>query len=449
MDIETLKSCIGVLAKNIYFCGANENDQNLTIYAKDEKTRIQLSYLLRDQGKINPEFRTIKIETTRSLKLKKTRCLEEIIARVPHQRIYFDPTATIERSCILVSIARDARQLLGSVLKGCYFNSERRNLHFLVKSNSSTLDLAAVKNELEPIIMNNTQRLSQPFYYSITISLEKPQGEVIAIDKASIDDRFQDFMKGFMRKLKLPLLLVSATSSLGMMTAAKAEDGAIPAVSKVNGWVGIATNYFKNNLHKGWGGNVEGGIAAPVGPNLGAQLHTYDGWAGPASVGSVDGYVFWRCPTQGLFGPHVLYTKSNSFHHTLYGLHGEGYVDNWTLVIEGGGASRSNHKNGYYGEALIHWYAQPDWRLYVGAISLGGDVTGQVGTEYQFGLSCLPGLSVFADAGTGAHNLSYGFLGLRYYFGDAKPLMCRQREDMVLPTIDPIDPRHEPRISHI
>lgn len=456
MDIGLLKSCIGSLAKNIYFCGANENDQSLTLYTKDAKTRSQLIDLFHNKMKDDRSFGLIKVKTTRSLKLNRTRSLEEILTRVPHQAIYFDPTATIERSKILVCIAKQARQLLGPLLKGCYFNGERRNICFLVKAHNTAeaLDLAAVQKQLEPIILANTLRLSQPFYYTITISTQKPHGAVIAIDKASVvEGNIKGLMKDLINKLKWPLLVASATSTLGM-TAAKANETTLPAVSNVNGWLGAAGDYLHNQAGSGAGAIGEGGIAAPIGHAFGAQAHAFDGAAGGANLLSVDGYVFWRDPAQGLLGPHVMYTKSGSFHDTLYGLHGEYYLDNWTLTGEAGGASINNrgNKNGGYGEAIVNWYAKADWRLYVGSIILDGDVTGQVGTEYQFGLSSLPGLAIFADAGVGAHNLDYGFLGLRYYFGDvcdpAKSLKRRQREDMVLPTLDPIA-KNRPAISHI
>src|SRR5689334_14214092 len=123
MDIGTLKSCIGDLAKNVYFCGANENDHGPSLYVKDAKTHSLLSKLFRKKMKDDASFELIKLNTTASLKLNRTRSLEEIVARVPHHKIYLDPTATIERSSILVSIAKQARQLLGPALKGCYFNS--------------------------------------------------------------------------------------------------------------------------------------------------------------------------------------------------------------------------------------------------------------------------------------------------------------------------------------
>lgn len=452
MDREMLKNCIGSLAENVYFCGSDKDGLNATVFVKDEKTRSKLIKFMHQKEKTDAEFRSIKIKTTRSLKLKKTRSLEEILTRVPHQVIHFDPTATIERASILVSIAKEARQLLGPLLKGCYFNSNKRNVYFLVEPNNSTevLDLPAVQKQLEPIIMLNTQRLSHPFYYSITISSQKPQGSVIAVDKASVvDESLIGLMKGCLSKLKWSLLLVSG---LGMTSAATAENGTLPAVSNVNAWLGGAGAYLHNQNTSGVGGIVEGGVAVPLTHALGAQLHTYDGLVGSATLLSIDGYVFWRDPAKALFGPHLLYTKSNSFHHALYGLHGEGYLNSLTLALEGGYATRSNRTGAGYGEAILHWYAQPDWRLYAGAITVNRDVTGAVGTEYQFGLNSLPGLAIFADAGAGSHNLEYGYLGLRYYFGDVndpnKSLIRRQREDMVLPTLDPIDPiRHS--ISHI
>ncbi|EKD69860.1 MAG: hypothetical protein ACD_46C00712G0006 [uncultured bacterium] len=459
MDIGALKDCIGGLAKNVYFCGANENDQAPTVYARDANTRVQLNKLFRKKMIDNPEFGLIKIQTTRSLKLKQTRSLEEILTRVPHHSIYFDPTATIERAKILVCIAKQARQLLGSVLKGCYFNSDKRNIYFLVKANSTeALDLTVVRALLEPIILGNTQRLSHPFYYTITISLQKPLGSMVAVDKTSIVERnVKRIMKSLVNKLKWPLLVASATSSLGM-TAAKAalptvanqanttsNVTSLPAVSKLNGWGGAAGDYLHNQRYSGLGALAEGGVAVPLTYQSGAQLHAVAG----TNLQSIDGYIFWRNPAQGLLGPHVMYTKSSDFHDTLYGLHGESYLNSWTLTAEAGGASITNgHGSGnYYAEAIVNWYAQPDWRIYAGGIVLEGNGTGQVGTEYQLGLNSLPGLAVFADAGVGAHDLNFGFLGLRYYFGDCKSLVRRQREDMVLPTLNPI--ARAPSISHM
>ncbi len=458
MDIAMLKSCIGGLAKNIYFCGANENDSGPTLYARDKQTRLQLTELFRKKMIDDPSFGFIKIETTDSLKLKRTRSLEEILTRVPHQTIYFDPTATIERANILVCIAKQARQLLGTTLKGCYFNSEKRNIFFLIasKESSNTPDLSAIRQLLEPIILSNTQRLSCPFYYTITISVQKPQGTVVAVDKASVVEGYvKGLMKTLVNKFKWPFLLASAASSFGMAHAETSEvNGTLPAVSNPNGWIGGAGDYLHNQVNSGAGGIVEGGLALPIGHSFGTQIHAFDGSAGRANLQSVDGYVFWRDPAKGLLGPHVMYTKSGNFHDTLYGLHGEFYLYNWTLTGEGGGANISDNgrTNSYYAEAIVNWYAQPDWRLYAGAIVLDGNATGQIGTEYQLGLSSLPGLTIFADAGAGAHDLSYGFLGLRYYFGDVsnpcKTLMRRQREDMVIPTLDPVA-KSKPHFSHM
>jgi len=59
---------------------------------------------------------------------------------------------------------------------------------------------------------------------------------------------------------------------------------------------------------------------------------------------------------------------------------------------------------------MVNWYPLPDWRMYLGGILLDSDYSGgQIGTEYRFGLSSLPGLSIFADAGVGSHDVNYDF----------------------------------------
>lgn len=221
---------------------------------------------------------------------------------------------------------------------------------------------------------------------------------------------------------------------------AKTTEKPLPAVAGLNMWGGAAGDYLHNQRTSGLGAMMEGGITAPMTFHFGWQIHALAG----TNLQSIDGFMFWRDPTKGMFGPHLLYTKSGDFHDDLYGLHGELYSDTFTLVAEGGGTVITNghHSNNVYYEAIIDWYALPDWKLYIGGI-VAGDGTVQVGTEYAFGTKSLPGLSLFFDAGIGGHNLNYGFLGLHYYFGNAcnncKSLINRQREDMIPSTLNPIN----------
>lgn len=446
IDAIALKECLGALAKDVYYCGANSSDQAPVVYVKDSQSRVEIEKILSKRAAYVPDFAFIEVKTTSSLALEKTRSFEEILSRVPHQTIIFDPTATIERAVIMVAIAKQARQLLGAQLKGCYFNSERRNIHFTIQAKSSkhAIQFASIRAQLEPIILSNTQKLSKPFYYSITVSAQHPAGKVVAVDKASVVRKnVKGLLRKMVNKLKWPLLVASASSGLGMGVANASDANSLPAVGNVNGWVGAAGGFAHNSINhgnNGSGGFVEGGLSLPLTHDFAAQLHAFDGGIAHNNIQGMDGYVFWRNPAKGLLGGHVTYTNADHIYQTLYGLHGEDYWNNLTFVGEAGGMHENQNGGSYYAEAIVHWYAQPNLDLNIGGVIVQGDGAGQIGAEYQLGLASLPGLSIFADAGVGAHSLNYGFLGLRYYFGDpcdpGKSLERRHREDMVPPTLD-------------
>jgi hypothetical protein len=435
METAALRACLSTFTKKVFFCGLDSEDHRPIVYASDTSARLELSRIFDQKAKEDPSFAQIKIKTTRSLQLEKTRSLEEMLACMPHGHIIFDPTATVERARALVKINKQARKLVGPTLLGCYFNSEKRNIHFLVRKQSAhTPALTAIKDLVEPILLENTQQLSKPFSYSITLSTEKPRGKVIAVDHASvIKSNVKQLLKTVFNKLKWPLLIASASSGLGMTSAVNAS---LPAVSETNGWLGISAGDFHNQRNSGGGIGGEGVIDQPLGHFLGAQARSYYGSIAHNSVVEIDGYVFWRDPDQGLIGPHVMYTETDNMYQTLYGAHGEAYLNNITVIGEGGGAHQNTRDWSGYGEAIVHWYIKPDWKIHAGYLRLNSSNAGQVGTEYQLGLSSLPGLSVFADVGAGTGDMRYGFLGLRYYFGETKSLMRRHREDNIPPTLD-------------
>lgn len=433
METAALKELLSGYAKKVFFCGIPEQGSCPVIYASDAKTCSHLSNVFSDKAKTAPYYAGIKVKKTSSLRLEKTRSLEDMLERLPHHEILFDPTATIERAKILVCIAKQTRQL-GAIIKGCYFNSEKRNVHFHINKAAQSVDLTAIRDLIEPILLHNTQRLSIPFSYSITLSFQKPQGKVIAIDKASIiKGSIMSAVKSSFKKLKWPLLVASASSTLGMTGTANAS---LPAVSETNGWLGLMAGGFHNQKQGGAGVVGDATLATPLGHYFGAQGHVDYGSIAHNSIVSVDGYLFWRDPALGLLGPHVTYTSTDNVYTTLYGGHAEAYVENVTLSGEGGGAHQNIRNWSGYGEATVRWYAKPDWQIYAGYSRLEGDNGGELGTEYQLGLSSLPGLSVFADLGDGSHSLRYAFLGLRYYFGENKSLIRRHREDNVLPSLD-------------
>ena len=214
----------------------------------------------------------------------------------------------------------------------------------------------------------------------------------------------------------------------------------VRAVSYVNGWVGASVGGLSVN-HSG--GSIllgKAGITFPLGDLFGLQVDLFDGTVVHQNLQAADSYLFWRSPAQGFVSAHVKYQESNHVYETLYGLRGDAFIDNWTLTAEGGGVHTNvgGANSTYYGEIYVNWYPISDLRLFVNYLRVQVANVYQVGAEYQLGLCALPGLSVFADGGVSQHDLRYGFLELRYYFGKNKSLIQRHREDTVTPTFDPI-----------
>jgi hypothetical protein len=301
------------LAGKIFFCGSSKGSTPIA-YVKDRDTVKQLTNLLRSQAKLNPHLPLIKVKRSSSLALEKTRSLEEILAKLPHDQLLFDPTSIVERATALLSVAKQARQCIGAILKGCYFNSEKRNIHFLVKLPTAQTDnLLDIKNKLESILLQHSQHLS--FLSSISVSEHQPAGEVIAIERQSWQKRsLRKTMKGILNKLKGSVLLVSASSNFGFAHAAiEPISPPLPAVSNLNAWVGGSGDYLHDSLSNGWGGMGEAGVAAPLIPSLGVQLYGFAGTIDHQDIRSLDGYLFWRNPADGLLGPHLTYSKNRLF----------------------------------------------------------------------------------------------------------------------------------------
>lgn len=433
-----IKEILGVQTKNIFYCGAKSSADKLFIVVKDKPSAKQIAPLLKKYAKASSRLANCKIKISSSLQLEKVKSLESILDRIPHGQIIIDPTGTLERSKILVALAKKVRLQFPQVT-ACFFNSEKRNLFFTLKHDVTYEEGTEITKQLENILITYLQSLTKRFALTITVAPRKPYGKVIAIDNQSIICSKKNWVKNLMKKMKWSLFIASASSTLGL-TPAKANSHCVqlPAVSKFNGWLGAVGGGVHNHFVGGAGGAGEGGFAFSLLNNLAIQAHGFDGGFAHTNIWSIDGYIFWRDPLQGMVGPHLTYTDTPGLYQTLLGLHGERYLNSLTLVGEFGARHfNTDDENSYYAEALLHWYTINNWDLNLGFINIDGNVAGQIGTEYEVGLQSLPGLSVFADFGVGSHNLVYGLLGIRYYFGDAcKSLMCRHREDNIPPTLD-------------
>lgn len=244
------------------------------------------------------------------------------------------------------------------------------------------------------------------------------------------------------KKIKVLLLTALATSSLGWdVVIAQTQSVKLPAVSNMNGWIGAFagdTSVNDTTNQKNNGGALivgEGGFAAPLGDHFGFQLNGWDGVVSHNNYQSVEGFVFWRNPCQGLLGPHIAYINVRHLYLTMYGLYGEAYLNDWTISLDASEVSKNNASNTYFAQAFIHWYSNPNLRFGTGYGRMKDNGALVIDAEYMPGsLSSFPGLSLFAEIGAGNQELRFGFLGLRYYFGsDPIPLINRHREDMVPP----------------
>ena len=192
-------------------------------------------------------------------------------------------------------------------------------------------------------------------------------------------------------------------------------------------------------------GYLQGSFSAPLGHSFGLQV---DGAAGDwdhKSFGSVSGHLFWRDPSEGLFGLYGTYlasgvpdlrifdvgsgTVTTSGHSSLYrgGAEAELYLGQWSLEGRVGFEGEAIGGTHFFDRANVAFYPGDDFRLAVGQIYTGDRDHGSLTAEYQ--VSDRLGLTLFAEGVTGDHSTSV-FGGLRFYFGDpGKPLIGRQRED--------------------
>lgn len=210
-----------------------------------------------------------------------------------------------------------------------------------------------------------------------------------------------------------------------------------PAVSMINGWLsGSVGGWHSNWLPNGYSLVASGGFTMPITYRFGIQMDGYDGVIAHDNLFMANGYLFWRNPCIAAVAFHYRYANIDHVYANLYGLHGEGYYWNFTGVLEGGSIHTNTRGGNGYAEAIVAWYADPNWRLDIGYLNIAGRQAGQVGTEYQFAFLPIPGISGYAAVGGGNHNLYYGYVGLKVYFGCNKSLLQRHREDTLDPSYD-------------
>jgi len=218
--------------------------------------------------------------------------------------------------------------------------------------------------------------------------------------------------------------IVGAVLAIGCVLNPAHSAAGGPAVSAVNGKLdlqGGASNGTGTAL-------TEGSLSVPLGRNFGLQVDGALGKREPQNVGGTGGHLFWRDPDLGLMGlvTERIWIGDRFFNRA--GAEGELYESRWTL------AGAAGYQNGLVPHSL---YTKLDLRLYLtedlmispGIHQSGGRYLGRGSIEWQAGSIGRTGLALFADAGAGTHGTGFIVAGVRLYFGAAKSLKRRHRED--------------------
>lgn len=213
----------------------------------------------------------------------------------------------------------------------------------------------------------------------------------------------------------------------------------LPAVSAVNGKIGLLGGSLSGNGAFG----ASGSLAMPLGSQFGAQIDGLLGTTDSKTFYGIGGHVFWRDPSVGLLGGYASYvgwsgstTIGGGGDLPLFdvtgadvgkvGVEAEAYLGR--MSFEALGAYQFGSNTGFTGQATAAYYATDDLRLELGYNFLqgpGGSIT--AGGEWQFtGTST----SLFVDASYASSNSWSAVGGIKMYFGgEQKSLIRRHRED--------------------
>lgn len=416
-----LRQIAGKFLTKVFYCGADAFGK-IHVYTFERAAYKSLSLAARDSTLVNIVYRPKHAFKQASL--------EAMLNQFEHHTIVTDPTAVIERSKALVQLAKQVRSTLGADLQGCYFDSENRRIH--IRLNNDNLNLTTISADLQNLLQSSLQPLAQDFSCKLLLSKQAPQqGHFTPIDNASIKQVRQKSQASWFSKLRFPLLVASCLG-LGLAPLAKAA----PAVSMPNIWLNADAGIFHSERNSGRSGELGVGIAAPLAYDMGIQGQATAGSMDHHNFNALEGLLFWRNPVQGSAGLHLAWDRTQDISQTFAGVKGEIYDRSFTYGAEIGSAKDTDDKGRFYGQALVRWYTTPDVKLQASYTHVQSDNLADVGVEYQLNLTTLNGLSIFADAGVGDHDYSYGLVGIKYYFGAKKPLICRHRYDMIPTSLD-------------
>jgi hypothetical protein len=168
-----------------------------------------------------------------------------------------------------------------------------------------------------------------------------------------------------------------------------------------------------------------GSASFPIHPQLGGQVDAAFGKLDKENLLGVGLHLFARDPQQYLLGGIVSYTENNDADMYRYGVEGEYYYGPYTLSALVGQQNGDIDSNGF-GAIDFSWYPGDELMVQAGvSFADSDDRKGHVGGEFLF----RPNLAAFADLGFGTNDYEHALAGVRYYFGENKPLLRKHREE--------------------
>ncbi|HKI50460.1 MAG TPA: hypothetical protein VJ995_00150 [Geothermobacteraceae bacterium] len=219
-----------------------------------------------------------------------------------------------------------------------------------------------------------------------------------------------------MKKLNRNLLFVCLLILLLTPSLVLAE-----AVSQVNGKAeGVVASLDGDSAFV-----ALGSASVPIHPQLGAQVDTAFGKLDSENLFGFGLHLFTRDPQFYLLGAIVSYTENDDFDMYRYGVEGEYYYGPYTVSAILGLQNGDVDSNGF-GAVDFNWYPNDEFMVQAGVSFADSDDTkGHIGGEFLV----RPNVAAFADLAIGVEDYEHALAGIRYYFGDAKPLLQKHRED--------------------
>jgi hypothetical protein len=236
----------------------------------------------------------------------------------------------------------------------------------------------------------------------------------------------------FTTLLTAALFAGSANAGTPPPTLAAAADQ--PAVDGVNGKLDAFYGAVNNSYIRG----TSAAISLPVGQHYGLQLDGLYARGFETDILGYGAHFFRRDPSKYLLGLAAGALHSTDFNDILAGVEGELYFDKFTIGgfvgynnfdtrVQSTFATRVNTERDFIA-ARIFAAVYPIDNLMISAEwqNRFGKNFAVVGLEYQ---TPVRGLALFVDGGLGDSDFRQLTGGVRYYFGGAKTLKARHRQD--------------------